>query len=221
MSEKLTHQATDTASAALLKVEQAIVQRLKERAEGHRKLALAYHDKHTMRDSHNLYASAFDDAIVTVDVCFKSASLPAPATDSTALLKALRYAILLVRERVGVEAPYNARIVAGMVVTLENHVEALASLPAPAAPVAPTDKAVNEAIDALAEKAKRGIRASSSSGVAYGDRAVIDRQAELLKRVLAAPATPEEETYHREVDVSLKNTAKEGSRDELTATPPE
>jgi len=56
-----------------------------------------------------------------------------------------------------------------------------------------TDKAVNEAIDALAEKAKRGIRASSSSGVAYGDRAVIDRQAELLKRVLAAPAAPEDD----------------------------
>ena len=65
------------ATAALLEVQQAIVQRLKERAEGHRRLALAYH--HSMQDSHNLYASAFDDAIVTVEACFKSASLPAPA----------------------------------------------------------------------------------------------------------------------------------------------
>ena len=34
------------------------------------------------------------------------------------------------------------------------------------------------------------------------------------KHRIAAPAAPEEEKYHREVDVSLKNTAKEGSRDE-------
>ena len=34
---------------------------------------------------------------------------------------------------------------------------------------------------------------------------------------LPAPAAPEEEKYHREVDVSLKNTAKEGSRDERCA----
>ena len=41
--------------------------------------------------------------------------------------------------------------------------------------------------------------------------------AEILRALLAslpAPAAPEEEKYHREVDVSLKNTAKEGSRDE-------
>ena len=62
-----------------------------------------------------------------------------------------------------------------------------------------TDKAVNEAIDALAEKAKRGIRASSSSGVAYGDRAVINKQAELLKRALAAPAAPQWRTAAEEL----------------------
>jgi len=126
-------------------------------------------------------------------------------------------AALLVREAVeafyeAVNAAAEAEILNGKPVTGAHHraLERLiaerrrqwaASLPAPAAP----------------ERTYTQRELVEACQVAFADAVSACRQGYVSMDVHApipAPAAPEEEKYHREVDVSLKNTAKEGSRDE-------
>jgi len=119
----LADQATDTASAALLR---------KHLDEAYRLVDWLYQDRREtdVRDIAHKALKQIKEAMLL-------ASLPAPATDSTALLKRLRFdfidgldgAILPEDDRRFVKECLDQAIA--------NYVKALASLPAPAAPADP------------------------------------------------------------------------------------